>query len=171
MKTLFTNETTIENIISSAGFSSEPRRKRSVGMIIAMAITVVLTVIIIIFLPSSMKLFGGIVISILMAVAVVEMWIKSPKPKEGSTKLSQAGFIRTGNSKLFSYSFTENDFTVSSDETETVSIEDIISVRDIGGAFQIKTPLKNYTLKKAGFSDGGEKKFHDLMIYKGVSIK
>ena len=171
MNTLFTNETTIENIISSQSFGSEPQRKRSLWLIAAILITVGLAVLLICLLPDPVKIFGGVAISIMIAIAVVQMWTKTPKLKKASSKLSEAGYIRTGNSKLYSYSFTEDEFTVASDETKTVKISDIINVRDIRGAYQIKTADGNFTLKKKGFSDGGVKKFRDLMIYKGISIK
>ncbi|MBR6045386.1 MAG: hypothetical protein IKP47_07115 [Ruminococcus sp.] len=172
MDILFRNETTVETITPMAGFASDERRKRSKLVMIATAVMVAVAVAMVIFMPRSFKIVGILLGGAIIAVTVIEFWIGSSKSRNRDSKLSSAGFIRTGDTRTYIYEFTEETVTVSIDgEKETFDLTEIQSARDIGAAFQLRTAANNYTVKKSGFAKEDIKRFRDLMIYKGIPIK
>ena len=171
MNALFTNTTEIEKVASYAAFGREKHRRRSGIIIIATVIMVAIALVMVLIMPREYRLVAGIVAFLLFGAAIVGLWLKAPKASGGESAMSELGYIRTGDTVSYSYEFYEKSFSVTTDERKEYEFSRLLAVRDIGGAYQIKTADASYTLKKAGFSEGGEQKFRALMESSGIIIK
>lgn len=170
MEALFTNNTEIEKVASFTAMGHEKRTKRSSLVIIATAVMVAIALTMVFMIPSEYRVIAGIAAAVLFGTGIVMMWLKAPGGKP-STSISDLGLIRTGDSEKYSYEFFDRSFSVTRDEKKEYEYSAILSVRDIGGAYQIKTQDASYTVKKAGFSEGGANRFKALMESCGVIIK
>ena len=156
MDVLFFNDTEIEKVASYAAFS-DGRRGGSAKLAAraAMAMSFLMVLLFITPIKTNVKVFSCAA----LGVGIISMIILLIRKKDRSTTGTTAdmGFVPTGDKQAYRYEFGLDGFTVRSDETREMSYSEIISVRDIGGAFQMKTSAASYTLKKSGFSDGGAK--------------
>ena len=170
MEALFTNDTEIEKVASFAAAEHEKQTKRRPIVIIATAVMVAMLFTLIYLLPGKYKAAVGLLAGVLFGAAVIKLWLQSSGEKTGGS-ITNVGLIRTGESEAFHYEFYEKCFTVTVKEKKEHDYSDIASIRDIGGAYQIKTADASYTVKKAGFSEGGNQRFKELMESSGIIIK
>ena len=171
MNALFTNDSEIEKVTTYAGFGKEkgPRRNKLIFAATAVMIAIVITMIFMI--PSDYRVMAGLISAVLFGTAIVWMWIKAPGGREKDSAMTGVGLIRTGDSEKYHYEFFETGFSVTKDEKKEYEYSSLSSVRDIGGAYQIKTADASYTVKKAGFSEDGDNRFRALMGSRGITIK
>ena len=166
-KILFTNDTSVEVMASFAAAAREKPRKNGAMTIAAAVVMVLFACAMIYFVPLKVKFAVSFIVFIVMAAVLIGLF-KGSKTVESASGL---GIASTGETKSWHYDFCEESITALCGEEKTVvSYGDIESVRDIGGSFQIKHPEGRMTFKKAGFSEGGESMFRQLMKKKNITI-
>ena len=171
MDALFTNDTEIEKVASYNSFNKEAPQKNFLILFLASFVITLIVILIIVVLPKSMKVTFGLLLAGMDVIAVVSLWVKAPKTsKKDNSSISEMGLIRTGESDKYHYDFYEDRFSVSGSAEADVKYTDILSVRDIGGAFQIKTSERSYTVKKTGFPNENKKSFRKLMEKNNIII-
>ncbi len=170
MAALFTNESVIEKITSFAGFGHEKQKRRSTIIVLATVIMVGIAFSLVFLIPREYRFVAALLSALLFGAAIVGMWLKVPKSTGSGSAMTGMGLLRTGDSVTYRYEFFEDRFTASTDTTWEYPYSQLISVRDIGGAFQMKTPQAAYTVKKKGFSEGGLNAFKELMTRNRIQI-
>lgn len=171
MDALFSNDTEIEKVASCSSIGGEAPQKNALVLFLASFVVTLIVILIILALPKNMRLTFGLVLIGMDVIAVISLWIKAPKlTKKHNTSISEMGLIRTGESDKYHYDFYEDRFSVSGCVESNVMLSDILSVRDIGGAYQIKTPERSYTVKKSGFTEENKNSFRELMKKKNIKI-
>ena len=171
MNAIFTNDSEIEKVTTFTGFGAEKRTRRSTLVIVATAVMLALAIVMVFMIPGEYRVIAGLGAAVLFGGGIVMMWKKAPGGKSDTPAMSGVGLIRTGDSERFHYEFYENSFSVTKDEKKEYEYSSVVSVRDIGGAFQIKTAEASYTVKKSGFPGDGAKEFKPFMESCGITVK
>lgn len=161
------NETTVEKVLT-LGATHQEKAKRSKGTTLMMIVCVSVGIGSIVFLP-----WKHAIVALLFAVAVCAVcftvYIKATS--SATQDPDKASVIRTGDTFSYRYEFDETGFTVSGNADKTVRWEDVISIRNIGNAYQIKCGEDHFTVKKQGFTGGSDKAFKALLESKGITVK
>ncbi len=170
MNVLFSNDTDIEKVASFAALGND-RPKIRTKYIARISLAAAMIVLILLASPADgwiKGLLSGILICGVIILAVI-MTSKGRKKSTGST--AELGFITTGECDRYHYDFFNDKISITGKEKIEVPISEIRTIRDIGSAYQLRASDRNYTLKKNGFTDGGAKKFTELMKTNGICIK
>lgn len=172
MDILFTNDSEIEKVTQFASIGHEKPSRSNKLIIIATAVMIAIALTMVFMIPGEYRVLAGLLAALFFGGGIVWMWLKAPGAKgEKESSMAGVGLIRTGDSEKYHYDFFETGFSVTKDEKKDYEYSALISIRDIGGAYQIKTSDTSYTVKKKGFSEGGAKKFKALMESRGIIIK
>lgn len=165
---LFTNETSVEVVTSFAAVKKERSHNTGAMTIIAAVIMVVFSCAMIYFVPIGAKFAVAFIVFIVMAAVLIKLFRGDNTESSGTSGL---GLASTGEKKLWRYSFFDDriEAECGSDRLD-LEYSGIESVRDIGSGFQIKHPEGRVTIKKSGFSEGGEERFRQLMKSKNLTI-
>ncbi len=162
MDKLFFNDTETEKVASFAAFSGEKKRSKT-GIISVAAVFAAIITVLILGSPMSGGLKAVLVTALALIIIVPAVVLNVRKKKDHTGTTADMGFVRIGESDRYHFDFYEDKVVVSGADEREVRFSELISVRDIGGAFQLKLKDKNYSVKKQGFSEGGAKAFKALM--------
>ena len=161
------NETTVEKVLSlDAGHKESAKRSKAMTLVFIVCVAVGIGSIA--FLP-----WKHAVTALLFAVAVCVIcfvvYFKATSSSDSDP--DKASIIRTGDTFVYRYEFTETGFTVSGNTEKTVNWEEVTLIRNIGNAYQIKAGDEHFTVKKQGFENGNDKAFKALLESKGITVK
>lgn len=160
------NDTTTEKVLSLGGTHTE-RKKRSIAITIMFVILVAGGIGCVMFIPWKHPALAFITAAVVAAV-VITIYVKLSYAE--SDNENKASVIHTGDTFSYHYEFDANGFTVSGDAQKTAKWSEISSVRNIGGAYQIKCSDANFTVKKNGFDKSSDNAFKALLKEKGINI-
>lgn len=166
-KILFTNDTSVEVMTSFAAAGRERKHSSGTLTIIAAVVMVGFACAMIYFVPLKVKFAVSFIVFIVMAAVLIGLF----KGYKGPEDTAGLGIAATGETQSWHYDFCEDALTaICGEDTTTISYSALESVRDIGGSFQIKHPDGRLTVKKSGFSEGGEESFRQLMNKNCINI-
>lgn len=175
-KILFSNKSCIEKVTI---FERKDRSNFSLDLVLKHRLLAVICFLIFAaasvaasIMPGSGRLTAvRIVLYCFTVIYLVKIFLPQRGPRDiDLLEKDRSEVYQTGESTEWIYDFYENAFTVKcsdTDEEKTIDYSEISSVRDAGASYQIKCD-KNYTLKKSGFTEGGEKKFIGIMKAVGI---
>lgn len=157
---LFSNDTSVEKVLF---LDREPKKpsssKSSKGAQLGLYVFLALMLVGVVYFAARDIKIAGILILVMLIVSVIFGLTTSKKTKEEPPQSVHP----LGEHINWHYDFYEEYFTAKSDGNEDrINYSDITNIGDTGAAYQIKAQ-NNYTLKKAGFNNGDEQRFVDIM--------
>ena len=124
---------------------------------------------IVLFVPMDLAV-KAIVLLVLAAVLVTAVILAEKKARDRVGTEADIGYVKTGENDRYHYDFYEDKVTVSGAAECVIPFAELLSVHDIGSAFQFRTSERSFTVKKSGFARDDIKRFRDLMIANGKKV-